>query len=176
MNQQGLAKRGRVAPEVTNPGAIRQHDHSRRAGAVVLGHQRPPERGLDAEHLEVVPRDDLAERHPRLIAPLDRRDRRAVGKHVGEDRILLPEVEEIGIGAGRVGIAVPAARVDVDESIRLLHRERPEECRIDDREEGRIEPDPDGERRDRHDGEGGAVQEPPEGVADVGAEVLKHVW
>ena len=89
-------------------------------------------------------------------------------------RVLLPEIQEVGVGAGGVGVAVPAARVDVDQAIRLVHGQRPEQGGIDDREERRIEPDADRQRRDRHDGEGGAVQEPSEGVANVGAKVGEH--
>ena len=77
------------------------------------------------------------------------RDRRAVADHAGEDRVLRPEIEEVRIRAGRVGVAVPAARVDVDEPIGPLDRQRAKQQRVDDREERGVEADADAERQDR---------------------------
>ena len=43
------------------------HHHARRAGAVVLGQQRPADGRADAEQLEVIAGHDLTDRHSRLI-------------------------------------------------------------------------------------------------------------
>ena len=150
-----------------------EDDDARRAGAIVVGQQGASERGVDAEQLEVVAGDDLAERHPRLIAAFDRRDRRAVGQHPREDRVLRPEIEEVGVGAGRVGVAVAASRVDVDQPIGPVDGQRPQQRGIDDREESGVEADADGEGGDRHERERGAAQQPFQRVADVGAELLE---
>ncbi len=88
--------------------------------------------------------------------------------------ILRLEIEVVGIGTGRVGIAVGAVREDVDQTIGSIHRKRPEQYRVDNREQCGVEADADGERQNRNGGEPGASAEPAEGVADVGEQLFEH--
>ena len=169
-----LPERRRIPGVVARPGAVREDDGARRARAIVFGQQGASERGADAEQLEVVAGDDLAQRHARLVAAFDRRDGRAVGRHPREDRVLLLEIEEVGVGAGRVGVAVAASRVDVNHPVGPLDRQRPQQRGIHDRKESGREANPDGERGDRHEGERRAAHQPFQRVADVGTELLEE--
>ena len=135
MNEQRFAERGRVPSVVAHPRAVREDNGARRARAIVFGQQRASERGADAEQLEVVARDDLAQRHARLVAAFDRRDGGAVGRHPREDRVLFLEIEEVGVGAGRVRVAVAAPRVDVNHPVGPLDRQRPQQGGVHDRKE-----------------------------------------
>jgi hypothetical protein len=160
----------RIAAVVAAPRRVREDHSPRRAGAIVVGQQRAAERGADAQHLEVIAGDDFPDRHARSIAGLHRGDRGAEPHHRGEDFVLPGEVEEVRVGAGRVGIAVPSARVDAHQAIGPFDRQRPEQQRVHDREECRVEADANRQRGDRHDGEGGRTCEPSQGVADIGTD------
>ena len=63
VNEQRFAERRRIPSVVAHPRAVREDNGARRARAIVFGQQRASERGADAEQLEVVARDDLAQRH-----------------------------------------------------------------------------------------------------------------
>ncbi len=67
----------------------------------------------------------------------------------------------------------PPARVDVDQSVRMLDRQRPEQQRVDEREDGGVEPDADRERRDRHERKAGAPAEPSQRVSDIRADRIE---
>ena len=174
MDQQRPAEHRRVAAEIAAPERVRDHRHARRARPVVLGQQRPPHGRGDAEDLEVIAGDDLAQRHARPVAGLDRRNRRAVAEHAGEDGVPRAEVEEVGIGVGGVGVAVAALGVDVHQAVGAFDRQRPEEQRINDGEEGRIEADTDPQREDGDRREPGRAEQPLQRIADVGKHVVGH--
>ena len=97
------------------------------SGRIVGGLQHAAEKGADAEHVEVVRRDELAHHQPRAIAEIERRKHRRVAGHVAEDGVLRLEVEKVGIGGGRVLVAVAAAGEHIDERVRVLDRQRPQQ-------------------------------------------------
>src|SRR5207245_1896675 len=90
------------------------------------------------------------------------------------DLILRLEVEEVGIRARGVHIAVETRAVDLRETIGPYDRQRPEEHRVDDREERGVEADADGERGDRDNRKCGAAPEPSEREADIGCQVVEQ--
>ena len=63
------------------------------------------------------------------------------------DLVLRAEVDVVGVGIGGVGVAVPAARVDVHQPVRPGHGQRPQQQRVDDGEKRGIEPDADASER-----------------------------
>ena len=62
VNTQRLGEDRRAAAENPLPRAVRNDHDARRSRRIVFRQERPANRGLDAEHLEVVAGDDLAER------------------------------------------------------------------------------------------------------------------
>ena len=62
---------------------------------------------------------------------------------------------------------VGLAAVDVDELIRALDRQRPEENGVDDAEDRAVDADAEGKRQQRDDRERGRLAKTSRGVADV---------
>ena len=119
VDQQRAAEHAGIAGVVALPEAVGNDRRPRRARSVVVGQQRPAERRLHAEHLEVVAAHDFAERHPRAIAGLERADRRAVAERCPVNTSFFARKSRIvGVGVGGVGVAVAAARVDVHQAVR----------------------------------------------------------
>ena len=65
-----------------------------------------------------------------------------------EDSVLRFEIEKVGIGAGRVLVAVGAAGEDVDERVGMSDGNRPQQHGIDQREHRRVDADAEAERED----------------------------
>ena len=143
-------------------------------GLVVLGQQRAANDRVHAEQLKVVAGDRLPHREARAIGQLHRGHRRAVGQHVGEDLVLRLEVEVVGIGAGRVLVAVAAAGEHVDQPIGPLDRQRPEQQGVDEGEQCRVEADADRERGNGDQGERRAAPQPAQGKPDVREQIFEH--
>ena len=121
-NAERASDRRRFAAELAPPIPVRQHHRARRVGRVVFGEERAAEAGGDAERREVVAGDDFAEHQPRAVAAADPGEHRRVAGHVSEHVLLLAVVEDVGQRIGRVGVAVGAARIEVDQPGRLPDR------------------------------------------------------
>jgi hypothetical protein len=151
---------------------VREHGHRARAlGARVVGRQRAAERRTHAQHAEVVGGDErglhgarglaLAQRDARPAERGDAREHRPLGV----ERLHVGEAERTRVD--RVPVAAPGAE-DADEPLRLLHRQRAQEDRADEREDRRIGPDAEGQREGGGRGEAGGACETAQALAQVG--------
>jgi hypothetical protein len=144
---------------------------ARRAGRIVGRQDRPPDRGADAEHLEVVAGDDLADREARAVVEIHRGHHRAVADDGVEHVVARLQIAKVRVGRGAVvDGAARIAREHVGESIGRGNRQRLEQQRVDDREQRRVEADPDRQRGDRHQRKRRTLGEPAQGETDVGDE------
>ena len=93
IDEQLAAENGRVARKQPVPSAVAEDHHRLSRGWLVVGRrQRASDRGVDAEHLEEVARDERAE-HPATVEAAVDIGNDAVG--VGEDVGLTPERVEL---------------------------------------------------------------------------------
>ena len=96
----------------------------------------------------------------RLIINRERRRSVRIGGHRFERVVLVAPVGEIGIGGVvQATTAAPVDREDHDQPIGILERQRPEERRIDQAEDGAVRADAERERQDRRGGEAGVLAE-----------------
>ena len=174
VDQQRAPKRRGIAAEVTDPRRMGDHGDPGRAWPVILRQQRAPDRGRDSEDLEVIAGHDFAERHPGSVPGLQGSDRRAVPQHVGEDGIARLEIEVVEIRVRGESVPVAATRVDVHDPGRIGNRQRPEQERVDDREERRVEPDAHGQREHRDRGKPRTAEQPLQCVAYVCQHAVRY--
>ncbi len=161
-----LADRVALAAEVRLPEAVGEDDDGRSAGLVFVGHERPPHGRLDAEHREEVPRH-----HERLdlLGVAQAGDRVGVAdRHREVAEHLLALAQDLVARPGEAGLvdALLGGRgVDLDEPLGLLVRQRLQEDRLDEAEDGGVGADAEGERGDRDGGEPGRLLQRADGVA-----------
>ena len=147
-----------------------EHDGGRRAGLVVFSSERSPTLRRHAEQIEVVPGDKLA--HDDLAPPLslDAVEATLVVNHAAEDRGgSRTDVVYVGVRGGRWDL-VGALRIDLDELLGRLHRERPKQDRVHDAEDRAVRSDPQPYRQKGDDRESGTRQQPAAGVFQIGDE------
>jgi hypothetical protein len=155
--------------ELAGPVAVRHHHDPRRARRVVGRHKRPPDRGRNAEHREVVAGDDLAHRQARPVVEVHRRHHRAVADDAVEHVVARLQIAVVEVGRGAVlDAAARITREHVDEPVDGGNRQRLEQQGVHDGEQRRVEADADGERRDRDQRKRRALAEPTQRETDVG--------
>jgi hypothetical protein len=162
-----LSRDREVAPELTLPQAIGDHQDPRRARLIVGWHEQATKKGRYAEHREVIRCDDLPERHARSFAEAQRRHHRAVAEHVAEDSVLCLEVEEVLIGARPVLAAVTGGCKYIHERSRRGHWQWPKHQRVDQRKHRRVYTHAESQRQDRHRRKTWASPHPSQRVANV---------
>ena len=160
-----------IPTERALPQTAGDHHHAWGRGAIVLRRQEPAPDGPQAQELEVVAGDCLAHDEARgLVHARDGRHRGVRG-HLGEDLVLCSQVQVVRIGARRVRI-VGQARPDVDELRRSRDGQRMKERGIDDREDGRVEADRDGEGHDGGEREDRAASRRTDRIGEVADQIL----
>ena len=153
-------------------------DHGHRVGArhpIVRGGQQPAACGPGAEQLEEAPADErpgdslggapAAAREVKRLAFVVRRD-------AGEGRRRVPIVREDGVRGVRELDALDVGRIHPDQGRRVPHRERAEQHRVHDREDGDVGADAEGERQHGGSGEARAAPQHPQRVTQVLSGIL----
>ena len=140
--------------------------HARRARAILACLEHASDLRRHAEEAEELIADD------RGAQPLGLADAGGVDRLHVEDRDALGCVvaaapgEEIGIWQRKVGAAL-TGDAHLHQPIGIGKRQRPQQDGFDDREDGRRGADPERQRQDGDEGESRALQQQPDGVADV---------
>ena len=165
--------RARILVEPLEPERGRNHHDRRGAGTVVVRRQHAAMRGGNPEHLRVVARDGFAGYHPGSITGPDRPRHWGVAHQAGERPDAAAQVQVVGIRASVPREAVAAARVDVHELLRSIDRQPPQEGGVEQREEGGVEADPDGERDDGDRRQRRVLPDQPQRERDVLPEVVE---
>ena len=135
-----------VAVEGLGPERRRDHDDRLGAGKVVFRRQRAPVHHGRPDDLEVGARHRLARQHPGSFSDADRSHRGNVAGDAGQGPGVTTQVHVIGIRTPLPGEAVEVARVDVDKLFLPVDGKPPQQRGVQQREERRVEADPDGER------------------------------
>ena len=178
----GLADELVIGTELARPQAVAQN-HFRVAAdfLVPVGNKGATAIGLDAEDIEEVTAHERGVQLLRLglTAPIQR-DGKGDGRQAGENVVLVAVVLvigersagelEVGIGVERYGVA----REKLRQTRRFLDRQRVEEDRVDNRENGGVGPDAQRQREHGHEGEAGALLEHAQAAPQVLLEVSSH--
>ncbi len=178
VDDQRLVQHRRILAELRGPEAVAEHHHRMRAGGAIVGRaEHAADRGLHAERREV------AARHLRALGA----ERLPARRHVGAEQsvrgqpaehLLHPlEVAEHGIAEGVVAVAGLVARgpaglrpwrAEVHQPRRVLHRQRPEQHVVEDREDRGVRADAEGNRPHGHGGHERRLRQRAEREADIG--------
>ena len=184
----------RIGAESRAPVVVAQHgDRAAASLAIVVRCDDASHRGADAEHLEVRAGDELARHTLGLAVHADVHRDRTPGEQPGEDgggpgavghcqadaregrgRAAIDEVvaeifvhrERQHVAARVAAVVVPRA-VEEDELLGVFHREAPQEHLVDEREDGGIGADAEGDRHERDAREQRRSGEPAESVSKV---------
>ncbi len=158
----------RVAAQVVLPEVVREDEHRRRAVAVFAGPERAAESGMDAEEIEERRRDHAGadadrvsvseESEFHVVVFGDRLERAALGGEVAD--LGRRELGVVHAGSGR-GLA------QHEQAPLVRERKRPEENRVDGREERRVDADAEPQRRDRDGGGARALAHHAPSVAQI---------
>jgi hypothetical protein len=160
----------RIAAEPARPQPVAEHDGGRIRAAAV---KRVAEERTRAEHVE---------ERGRHAGSLDRLGLAGAGERVAdvrqrggalEARRLAAEVEHPA-RPHRVGRTLGRPVPQEHEPAGVGERQRPQERRIDDAEDGRVGADAQREREDRHGRESGRLAEPAHRVRQVLSEIPPH--
>ena len=153
-------------------------DRERVAGdrVVVRRREEPADRGLHAQDLEVVARDELAVGALADILPADVHLREDPADHAVEAGCLVVEIAEqrprqLGAVAEGAAVVFLAIGVDLDQLGGPLHRQRPQRDLVQQGEHRGVGADAERDRDDRDDGEERRAGEAAGREAQVGEEV-----
>lgn len=147
------------------PERVAQDRNARLTGLVVVGTECPSELWLHAEQVEERGTDGGTVQPDRFpLSGQDRPNARDRGRILQRGGLFL-DVIEIRTGHRR---APPVGQMkDPDDLMRILVRQRLQQNGIDDAEDGCVGADPQRQRQQRDDRESGALEQTPNGVADV---------
>ena len=161
-----------VAAEPALPEIVADHGRPRArvaAAAGVLGAKAAPVRRRDAQRLEEVGgRDDAGDPLHLAAVRAEVEERLRVGRHALEGLALACRVAVV---RRRHDVAVLADARDAvphdHQAIGFAVRQRPQQHRVDDAEDGRVDADAERQRRDGDEGEAGLAQQRADAVAEV---------
>jgi hypothetical protein len=167
INRDAAAHDGGVPTELALPETVAEQGHARPAGPIFLGEKRAAKHRLDSQHVEE-PGRRFPARHPLGLAPghhVQAILRQGEGHgHPLERLALLFPVQVIGLGGGDLKEAdLLVGLPDADHPLGVRHRQRPQQNRAHDAEDGAVGPNPERQREHRHHGEPGALQQHPNG-------------
>ncbi len=138
--------------------------------AILFGGEDAAQRGLHPEHGEIRPGDELRG-HPLRLRPVGQvRGGREAAEHAAEDLVVPAQVLVQRVGEGveaPVAAVVAAFHSESDQLLRVLDGQAAQQHLVEQGEDRGVGPDADGQREDRHQGEAGRLEKPPEGVPDV---------
>jgi hypothetical protein len=154
-----LAEHAGIGAEVRLPVAVAQHGKKVPAHRpVVLGREQASQRRPEAEHREVRAGDEHPLAVQRLPAVGEVRAEGAVGGDTREHGLRALQVPKHRVAehqlavpclVARLRAGLRARRAEVDEAPRLVRRQGAEQHLVEQREDRRVRPDPEGEREHR---------------------------
>ena len=145
----------RITAELAPPVPMAKDHYWMRAwSGTFLRDKATPQDGPHTEHGEVVSGDDLhvADSGFAAVVPIRHGHEEVVGNHVTEDFIGVPEIREVRVGQGEIGVVV-LALVDLHQLLGCFHREPSEEKAVHDAEDGCVGADAECQGQHRHERE-----------------------
>ena len=153
----GLVQDRGVAGAVAGPVAVAQHDHRiRLRRAIVLRRQHAPDGRPHAQHLEEIAGDHFGPCLRGRTLPRQGNAGAHARDHAAECRVLVAQIAIQGIGEDRFAVVAGAASGSVvlgmehHQALRIFHRQRPQRDLVEQRKNGGIGPDPEGQREHRY--------------------------
>ena len=178
VERHGLADDIWVCAEASLPTAVTQdRDRMRALGLILFGQERAAEHGRDAEHVEVVATDDVAPDALVSIAVAQAHRREAIDEQPREDVVALTVVFVIQVRLDRIVRAVVLRAINFDQTFRLRDRQRTQEHRINQTEDGRVRANAQSQRQDRQRRKARTLPQTPKAVTNVLPQIVhaKHL-
>ncbi len=170
----GPADDQRIRTEVPTPETVAEDDDGRGAG-FIGGHERPPQRRVDAEHIEIARGDELGERRMGISSSSERYRRDGGSEQAGERGVVVADVLVIGIRE-RDRAAGARLREDDRHPRRAADAcERVEGQALQHREHGRVQANPEREHGDDRAREYWFLGQIADCVADVAHQIRDRV-
>ena len=191
VQRNGTAERGRIAGEVSAPRCVTEDDYRLRPQRFVRGREDAAQGRPHAQHLQERRRDARAFEPRRLdsgpgapaprIAARHDHERQARSAGVSDGVGPVPQIDEVSDAQPDPEPARHAGRrlrgrlivEEARKAIRIRIRQRPQEHRVHDAEDGGVCPGAKGEREDGDGREAGAAAERPDGVAEIAPQVFE---
>jgi hypothetical protein len=174
VDEQLLADDIGAAGEAPLPEVVTEHDQRVAAWRpIVVRAEDPAHRGGHPEHAEERAGHQLAVDTLAHAVATDVQLRRGAGEDAVEPRRFVPQVgehrpRELGAVAHRAAVLLDVAGMELDERLRLPHRQRAQRHLIQQREDGAVGADPERDRDDGDEGKEGRAGEAAGGEAQVG--------
>jgi len=172
----GGADHLRIGVVATPPEVVREDGHRARApGALVRGAEQTSQCRLHPHHLEIAPRYQASLAHLRPFPHAELNLVIEPRRHFLHPCVRLPQpaVGDVGQAAGRT---VRIQRVeDLYQPLRLVHRQRPQQHRVHQREDGHVGANAERQGEDHQEGEAGATPERAQGLSQIRGESVHGV-
>ena len=163
-----FADGGGIGGEAAAPEGVADHGDVLAAGLVFCFGEGAPERRLDAQNIEEIPGDA---RPAKLLGRAATGEREGFVGESGQPRegtVVSVHLLEAEPGERPLPHTVELARFgDQDKAIGLAIRQRAQQQSVGDAKDGRVGADPDSQCENRHGKKNGALDEKPQGVANV---------
>src|SRR5262249_33896999 len=160
------ANDGLVARKLRGPQVVADQNDAR-APFFFLRSEAASEFGLYAKRREKIPGDDLGVDLDRPVEAGQSELVVVVGNQAFEGVILRAPVEEIGIADSAWLRVVAVNRLRLNQSLRLVVRQRPKHDRVDHAEYGRVSANAQGQGQHRDQSKSRILAELPQGVTQV---------
>ena len=170
VQRDGLTDHGGIGAEAARPQGVADHQHGVTGGLVLVRRERASARRLHTQHLKVVASDELSADAERLGATDHVGTDASPRGQAGELRDVVAEVEIVGQRQRLIRGRFRHHREHLNQLLRIAHRQRPEENGVDQREDGGVGADAEGQRQ--HDDQRECSI--PDRQSDGPAYVLQH--
>ena len=163
---EGPAHDGGIGPKLAHPETVVEQRHAGSAWQMLVGGKRPPDDGLEAEHVDEPPAHPSATNLARVAETGEREDSARVGLDLLEALRQRLQAHEVR-GGHRVRRAVRIHRAQTIEAVGVAIWQAVEQHRVDDAEHGAGRANADGERQHGNGGKSRAVPERAHRIRDI---------
>ena len=177
VDDQRLTEHARVSCEAALPVGVAQYDCARVTNdLVVRGRDQAAECRREPERRKVASRDEQSLAVDRLAVIGEVGAEHHMGRDAGKDLLRALEISEHRIAEDLFAVAGRPARRrpwlgpwrgQIDQRPRILDRQRPEQELVEQREDGGVRADSQGQRQDRHDGHERCFEQSAEGESQL---------
>ena len=175
IEQDRAADHAGIGAEVLLPQRVAEHDHAVLARLVLLSMERAAEHRAHLEHVEELRAHCAALDPSRVAGPGQRRIAVEDGCHVRKGaRPLFVQAHEVRRGETAVTAPALDERVQCQQPVWFIERERPQKDPVDDAEDRRRQPDAEGERDHSREGETRSARKRPGRVPKILTGLFQH--
>jgi hypothetical protein len=139
------------------------------AAPVVVRREGAPGHRTHAEHVEIAAADEQPVHRPQFAARVEVEARAARGEHAGEHVLLIAQEFPLHVGHGLAGARLVVV-AQHHQAIRLVHRQRLEQQRVHQGEDGDVGADAERQGEQGHAADDRRVAQLPHGESEVAAQ------